>query len=150
MKTFLRRVRGALGVSLTWGALFGAVFAGVALLIGVLDPDSIDPGETPLWIASIGAVLGFVSGTVFSALLALVERGKKVHELSVVRAAICGALATAVFPFLTTANNDMVIVLCPIGALVAGGSIAIVKRAELRASIRASSCDTDHISVSPH
>ena len=134
MKTFLRRLRGALGVSLTWGALFGAVFAGVALIIGVLDPDSIDPGETPLWIASIGALLGFVSGIVFSALLALVERGKKVRELSVVRAAICGALATAVFPLLTTANNDMVIVLCPIGALVAGGSIAIVKRAELRAS----------------
>ena len=150
MKTFLRRLRGALGVSVTWGTLFAAVFAALALIVGVLDPDSIDPGETLFRISGIGAVLGFVSGVVFSALLALVERGKKVHELSVVRAAICGTVATAVFPLLTTANNDMAIVLCPIGALVAGGSIAIVKRAELRASIRASSCGTDHISVSPH
>src|SRR6185503_14233221 len=97
MKTFLRRIRGALGVSVTWGTLFSAVFATVALIVGVLDPDSIDPGETLLRIAGIGAILGFVSGVVFSALLAVVERGKELHELSVVRAAICGTVATAVF-----------------------------------------------------
>jgi hypothetical protein len=57
MKTFLRRLRGALGVSVTWGTVFFAVFAAIALIIGVIDPDSIDPEETLLRIAGIGAFL---------------------------------------------------------------------------------------------
>jgi hypothetical protein len=38
------------------------------------------------------------------------------------------------FPLLTAVHNSMLIILCPIGAALAAGSVAIAKRAELRAS----------------
>jgi len=132
--TFLRRCRGALGISVTWGGVWAAVFAALGLTVGILSPESIDPGEDPLRISLIGAFYGFVSGAVFGGLLSLAEGGKRLLDLSLRRVALCGAVATAVWPLLTPVANSMLIFLCPIGAALAAGSVALAKKAELRAS----------------
>ena len=134
MNTFLTRLRGALGVSATWGAVWAAIFAALTVVVGVLDPDSIDPGETTLRIAAIGAVYGAVSGGAFSGLLSLTERGRTLRDLSLGRAAVLGAVASAAFPLLTEVHDSMVILVCPIGAAIATASVAAAKRAELRAA----------------
>lgn len=134
MRTFLRRCRGALGFGVTWGVAWAAIFGALGLIIGVVDPDSIDPGEEPIRIAWIGALLGFVSGGAFAVLLSLADGRKTIRRLSLSRAALWGALGSAVFPLLTPANNSMLLFICPIGAALAAGSVAIARRAELRAS----------------
>jgi hypothetical protein len=133
MRAFLRRGRGALGISVTWGAAWAVIFAGVALIIGLVDPDSIDPGEGPVRTAAIGALFGFVSGAVFSVLLALAESRKAIRDLSLARAALWGMLGTAAYPLLTPVDNSIVFILCPIGAALAAASVAIAKKAALGA-----------------
>ena len=131
MRAFLRKCRGILGVALTWGTLWGAVFAGIAFVVGAIDPDSIDPGETPLRIAGIGAVFGAVSGIIFGVLLSVFERRRTLRELSLVRVALWGAVATAVYPLLTPVDNRMLVIVCPIGAALAAGLVAFAKRGAL-------------------
>jgi hypothetical protein len=130
---FLRKCRGVLGTAATWAAVWAAIFAAVALIIGVIDPDSIDAGEGPLSVAGVGAVFGFVSGAGFGALLALAEGRKAIRELAPGRAALWGALGTAVYPLLTPVGNEALLIVCPIGAALAAASVAVAKRAELGA-----------------
>ena len=133
MGTLLRRCRGALGIGALWGAAWAAIFAAVVLIVGVFDPDSIDRGEGPIEAARIGGVVGFVSGAVFAMLLSLADGRKTIRDLSVGRAALWGMLGAAAIPLLTPANDDLVLVLCPIGAALAAASVAAAKRAELHA-----------------
>lgn len=133
MRAFLRICRAILGVAFTWGTVWGAVFALIALAVGVIDPDSIDPGETPLRIAGLGAVFGAVSGIVFGVLLSVAERRKTLRELSLVRVALWGAVAAAVFPLVTPLDNRMLIIVCPIGAALAVGLVAVAKKGSVAA-----------------
>ena len=128
MRAFLRKGRGILGVAITWGAVWGAVFATLAFVAGAIDPDSIDPGETRLRIAGMGAVFGAVSGVVFGVLLSVAEGRKTLRELSLARVALWGAAATAVYPLLTAVDNRMLFLVCPIGAALAVGLVAFAKR----------------------
>jgi hypothetical protein len=128
MRAFLRKCRGILGVAITWGAVWAAVFAVIAFVIGIIDPDSIDPGEGPLPVSGFGAVFGAVSGIVFGVLLALAERRKTLKDLSLIRAALWGAVATAVYPLLTPGDNGVLVVACPIGAALAAGLVAVAKK----------------------
>lgn len=134
MRAFLRKCRGALGIGLTWSVVWAAIFAAIGVVVGIVDPDSIDPGEDPLRIGAIGAVFGFISGVAFGAMLALADGRTKLRNLSIGRAALWGAIGTAAFPLLTAVDNSMLIILCPVGAALAAGSVAIAKKAELRAS----------------
>jgi hypothetical protein len=85
MRSFLKPLRGAVGVGLTWGGAWGGIFAVLGLVAWLFDPDSIGPGEGPVVIIGTGALLGLVSGAVFSGLLLLAEGGKELGRLSVPR-----------------------------------------------------------------
>jgi len=134
MGTLLRRCRGVLGFGVTWGAVWATIFAALALIVGLVDPDSIDPGEGPIRVAGIGAVFGFVSGVGFGVLLSLAEGRKAIRDFSLSRAALWGILGTAAFPLLTPVDNGMLLIVCPIGAALAAVSVAVAKQAELGAS----------------
>ena len=83
MRSWLRRVRGAIGMGLTWGAAWS--FA----------------GGIPRWVLGINTdapfplifgVLGFIAGVTFSGLLALAERRRPFEQMSLPRFAAWGAV----------------------------------------------------------
>jgi len=129
----MRKLRGILGFGATWSMAWGAVFAAIGVIVGLFDPDSIDPGEGPLGVGLIGAMFGLVSGATFAVVLSLAERRRVLRDLSMWRAAVWGILGTALFPLVTPVHNSMLIFLCPIGAALAAGSVVLAKRAELGA-----------------
>ncbi len=128
MNTQLRKLRGVVSISLIWGILWAMVFWIIAIIIGIVDPDSIDPGEEPAIIALFGSVFGLVSGLVFGVVLALAESGRAVRDISLLRVVLWGILASAVFPVLVGKYNQ-VLVMCPIGAVVALVYLAITRKA---------------------
>lgn len=128
MNVQLRKLRGVISISLIWGILWAVVFWIIAIIIGIVDPDSIDPGEEPAMIALFGSAFGAISGVAFGILLALAESGRAVRDISLLRAALWGILASAVFPVLVGKFNQ-VLVMCPIGAIVALTLAAIARKA---------------------
>ena len=65
MKVFLRRLRGIIGMGLTWGAGLGVVGSAIGLL-GFLTGDGFVTG-----LALTGAFIGFVAGGGFGIVLSL-------------------------------------------------------------------------------
>lgn len=138
MKRWFRRVRGAIGLGITW-ALF---WAPVAVLIGfIVDPDnSLDE----MWPA-IGAYPGFLGGVVFSILLGIAARKHRLHELSIGRVAAWGAAAglmVGTLPFLIgepASDRVWLLATAVIGTITtlsaasAAGSLALAQRAERKA-----------------
>jgi peptidoglycan/LPS O-acetylase OafA/YrhL len=143
VKKWLRRIRGAVGMGLTWAVVWGAA----AVLIGLLvDPDgSMDE----MWVA-IGAYPGFLGGVVFSAVLAIAARRRRLDELSLSRVAAWGAgagLLVGAIPFvLGDPNTEMPVWLLAgvvigsitlLSAASAAGSLALARTGERRALRRA-------------
>lgn len=65
MNTQLKKLRGVISISLIEGVLWTMVFGVLAIIIGIVDPDSIDLGEEPAVIAAMGGVFGLVAGAAF-------------------------------------------------------------------------------------
>jgi hypothetical protein len=86
MKTWLRHLRRAFFLALTWAVLWAP--------LGVLTGFIIDPNETldEPWPA-LGAYPGFLCGLVFAVVLAIAARHRRLGELSPSRAGSWGALS---------------------------------------------------------
>ena len=130
MNRFLRKVRGVLGVGLTWGVAWGAIGTLLAVLIGQLFPGSIGPGESRIVLGALIGLVGFVCGVAFSAVLSFAERRKTLAELSLGRAAMWGLIGSSALPLLTTMNNALLLITVPLGVVFATGTVAIARRAE--------------------
>src|SRR5262245_11574765 len=130
MREFLRRCRGVLRMGLTWAVVWATIFFALGVTIGIIDPDSIDPGEEPYRFAWIGTIVGFVAGSAFGLLISLAERRKTLLNLSLARAGLWGAIASSLFPLLTQVNDSMIIFMAPIGAALGAASVGVAKRAE--------------------
>ena len=89
MSTWLRRIRGALGMGLTWAAAWFA--AGMALLL-VVGPDAADV-PFPLGFG----LLGFLAGVTFSGVLTLAAGRWDFSRLSLPRFALWGGVGGVVF-----------------------------------------------------
>jgi hypothetical protein len=121
-----------LGTGITWGVGWAIVLFIIGTIIGVVDPDSIDPGEEPWRMAGLVGGVGFLSGVVFTGLFSWIENRKSLRNLSVTRAAIWGALGGAALPLLTTMNDVVIFNTMPLGAIFAASTVAIARRAALR------------------
>ena len=94
MKRWLRRIRGAVGMGLTWavGWVLGGVLIGVTslllpnLLLWEVLFEAMDP------LVPLLALPGFVGGAVFSAVLGIAGRRHRFDELSLPRFAAWGAV----------------------------------------------------------
>ena len=136
MRKWLRRVRGAIGMGLTWaGAWFGA---GMLLLL-VVGPDAAD---VPFPVGS--GMFGFLAGTTFSTILGIMEGRRRFDEMSVPRFAGLGAFAGLLFSMTLGAALGLaeeLLVLGPAvtlaGAVSAAGTLALAKKAEEHASVAA-------------
>ena len=51
MNKIIRSLHVVVGIGLTWGILWSALTITAGTIIGVIDPDSIDPGEEPIVLA---------------------------------------------------------------------------------------------------
>lgn len=96
MTTWMKRVRGAIGMGVVWAL----VWAPAAVVVGLLvDPDDSMDEMWPM----IGALPGFLGGVLFSVVLAFAARRRRLGELRTGRVALWGAaagLAVGALPFL--------------------------------------------------
>ncbi len=128
MRTWLRRIRGAIGMGFTWGAVWSV--AGFALTVATgFKADAPFP--------LIFGVLGFVAGVIFSAFLALTEGRRRFDQMSLRRFAAWGAagglLLSAVFSKAASLDWGDVLAIAPTFAVAcavcASGSLAVARRA---------------------
>lgn len=131
MQKWLRRVRGAIGMGLLWGAAWAVV------------------GMVPRWLFGFNAdvpfpivfgVLGFIAGVTFSGLLVVAEGRRTLDQMSLPRFAGWGALGgfllSALFTRVASLGLGDVLAIAPTftlaSALCASGTLALARRAERR------------------
>jgi hypothetical protein len=139
MTTWLRRIRGAIGMGLAW-AVAGGV-AGTIISLGFLVRTGSRP-DAPFPIM-LGA-LGLIAGVVFSGVLRLVEGRRRFDQMSLSRFATLGAAVgfalSATFFFAVSRGDPtflryfMVVgpVVTVAAAGCASGSLALARRAQTR------------------
>lgn len=143
MNKFLTKLRGLLGVGITWGTLWAGIGAAIGVVVGTVRPE-VWQWTNPIieWALGMG-LYGLVSGIGFGTLLTIREGRKTLADLSLRRVALWGLIGGAVVPLLFgaagmfPAGTTLLDVLGAIGVTgFLGGtfaptSVAIAKRAEL-------------------
>lgn len=146
MEKWLRRIRGAIGMGLTWALAWFA--AGMVLLLIV----GVDAADVPFPLGF--ALLGFLAGTTFSGVLAVVEGRRSFDQMSLPRFAFWGGVGGLLFSGLFVAvaalGAETLFVLGPVfglaGAGCAAGSLALARMAENRESLDAC-VDADEVGL---
>jgi hypothetical protein len=138
MKKWLRRIRGAVGMGLTWAAAwFGA---GMITVLGLLLITGTRP-DVP--IPLVFGVFGFVGGVTFSGVLSLLEGRRRFAQMSLPRFAAWGAaagflLSTAFVLAVALAGDPAFLwnlvglgpIVAAAGAGSAAGSLVLARRAD--------------------
>ena len=132
MKKWLRRLRGAIGLGLTWAAAWFGAGMVLLLVVGVGAADV----PFPLFFG----LLGFLAGATFSGILGIFARRRRFDEMSLPRFAVWGALGGLLLSgivFVAAGPGGEILVLGPVfaaaGAISAAGTLALARRAEERA-----------------
>lgn len=141
MNGWLRRVRGAIGMGLMWGAAW--LGAGLVMMVGALLLTGSTGADVP-YPLGFGA-LGFLAGTTFSSVLGLVEGRRRFDEMSLPRftgwGAVGGFLLSTIFVVTVTLVDDPAFIanlpmlgtiFAGAGAVCAGGALTLARRAERR------------------
>ncbi len=138
MDGWLRRIRGAIGMGLIWGAAWFGV--GMIMLLGLLLVTGETGADVP-YPLGFGA-FGFVAGVAFSGLLGAIEGRRRFDQMSMPRFAGWGAtgglLLSVVFVGMVGLVEDPaflgnLVVLGPVFAMAGGasaaGALALARRA---------------------
>ena len=107
MNKAIRTLRRVLGIGLAWAVLWAALWTIVFVIIGIVDPDSIDPGEGPMIVAAILGPMGLLSGVAFATLSSIVPRGRSSMDLPLMRAVALGILGSAIVQLAYLGHGDM-------------------------------------------
>jgi hypothetical protein len=145
-----RNLRRVLGIGLAWAILWTTLWAIVVVIIGIVDPDSIDPGEGPMVAVAILGPMGLLSGVAFGALSSIVAHGRTSADLSLMRAAALGILGSAIVQLAYLGHGDQGLAANIKMALlfsVIGGGITVVWLVISRSWSRRRS---DYLSRDPH
>jgi hypothetical protein len=140
MKRWSRRIRGAIGMGLTWAAAWSG--AGAIVTLGfLLRTGSRPDAPFPLMFGAVG----FVAGVLFSGVLGLAEGRRRFDQMSLPRFAAWGAavgfVLSATFVVAVSLAGDPtflwnLVVLGPVFAAAAAGSaagsLALARRAQDR------------------
>ena len=114
-----RSLRGDCANAGVWAAIW---FAGAMLVggvIGIVDPDSLDPGDTS-GMAMVMGLMAVLSGAAFAALLRIADARR------VARILVCGFVATAIVQTALLGHGDaglmanagMALAMCAFGVVV--------------------------------
>ena len=141
MKKWLRRIRGALGMGLTWAV--GWTVVGMSIMILADRFLGFDASVVDIWVP-VFAYPAFVSGVTFSVVLGIAGGRRRLDEMSMPRFAGWGALGgLLVSAFIMTVAGfapwslvvaGIVTVLCTGSA---AGSLVLARKAEERALLDA-------------
>jgi len=131
MGKWLRRIRGAIGMGLTWAAALFAVGSVPRWVFGV---------STDVPIPLVSGVFGFIAGVTFSALLVLAEGRRSFDQMSIRRfagwGAISGLLLSVLWANAVSLPWGEMLAIAPVFALAsavcASGSLALARRAVRR------------------
>jgi hypothetical protein len=129
MKKWMKRIRAAIALGLTWGAAwFGA---GMLLLLVV----GLDAADVPFPL--FFGLLGFLSGAAFSGLLGVLGRRRRFDEMSLPGFAAWGALGglvvCGIVALTAGPGADLLVagtVFALAGAISAAGTLVLARRAE--------------------
>jgi hypothetical protein len=144
--SFMRRVRGAIGNAVVWGACWGAltvVTLSTLKLIGAF-------GTELIWLDIVGmairiGIFGGVASGAFSFLLPFFYRRKRLADINWVKFGLVGGAVTGVFvpvflqsmslltggePIAWNLINTDVLLGAVFGAVTAGGSLRLAQHAE--------------------
>ena len=124
-----QRIRGAIGMGVTWAVAWSAVGLVPRWLLG-FNPDAPFP--------IIFGVLGFVAGITFSAILVLTEGRRRFDQMSLPRfagwGAVGGLLLSALFARAASLDWGDILAIVPTFALAsavcASGSLALARRSQ--------------------
>lgn len=130
MGRWRRRIRGALGMGLTWGFAWFAAGLGLLLVVG---PDAAD---VPFPVGF--GLLGFLAGVAFSGVLGLIEGRRTFDQMSLPRFGLWGGIGGLVLALLFVpaagVGLDALAVLVPVfgvaGAASAAGTLALARAAD--------------------
>ena len=92
MRGWLQRIRGAIGIGVTWAAGWAPIGAAVGTVLHWLLPGAGGLGGVIVLNATTFAALGFVGGALFATVLRLTEGRRRFDELRVPRFAGWGAV----------------------------------------------------------
>jgi len=128
MRTWLRRIRGAIGIGVTWAAAWFAAGLVPRWVFGV---------NTDAPLPLVFGLFGLIAGVAFSAVLALTEGRRRFDQMSLPRfagwGAMGGLLLSALFAKAGSLGWGDVLALAPTlavaSAVCASGSLAIARRA---------------------
>ena len=121
---WLRRIRGAVGVGITWAI----GWAGVGFLIELF----VDPHGriADIWPMVLG-IPGFFGGAIFAVVLGMAEGRRRFDELSLARFGAWGALTGALLGVIGAVwiglSGMLIIPLTLLGAASATGSLALAR-----------------------
>lgn len=117
MKKWLRRIRGAIGIGVTWAAGWAPIGAVVGWITGVALGFPLAGIATNY--AVLFGVLGFVGGTMFSTVVRITERHRSFDQLSMPRFVAWGALGGLGLGGLAVALSILGAGFGPLGAVIA-------------------------------
>jgi hypothetical protein len=131
----IRPLRRLIGVALTWAVLWLTLWSIVGVIIGLADPDSLDPEEGALILVIFGP-MGLFTGVVFGLLLSIGARGTIGVDRPAWRVAALGVAATAIVQVAylghgdqgLAANIKMALLFSAIGGVVTTGWLALARR----------------------
>ena len=147
MNKWLKRIRGTLGVALTWAVGWGLVGALVGLLIGVLNTGGM-PGTVFAGVVSTFMQAGLVAGGTFSIALGFAGRHRTFDEMSLPLFAVLGAvnaplilgIEVALFGSWVISGPAVLVVtavIASLGAASAAASLALARMADDRELLEA-------------
>lgn len=123
MRKWLRRIRGAIGMGLTWAAGWAPIGAVVGVaLYEILPASPIGLASVVILNATTFAALGLIGGTVFGAVLRLAEGHHRFEQLSLPRFASWGAVGGVLLGGVAVATGLWGAGFGPLGACMIGAA----------------------------
>jgi hypothetical protein len=129
--TWKRRLRAAIAIGAVWGA---AWFAAGMVLLAIVGLHAADV-PFPLFFGA----LGFGAGAIFSLLLPLLTRSRKLEDMSLAKFAMTGAVGGVALATIVNAaagpSNEMLglsLLFAGAGATSAAGTLALARRTAQR------------------
>lgn len=127
MDNRLRNAVAVLAVGVTWAVLWAAIGIMVVLIIAVVDPAVIDPGEGPVDMVLILGPLGLSAGIVFGGLVSLLDRRRTIADTAWLPTLVLGILAAGIVGVAAGLTMGAISNSLVLGAVSAPASIAIAR-----------------------